>query len=555
MVLEISYRDYLYKLTIGFTLISLLLGLTIETVYKDLFSSLVKLALSEEYSYILVALFSTLFVIYLSLRYTGFSYGLRVSKILASILLALLSLSVYQLSIIDLEYKVQLQTLSFALFFIALIILVYEPITLGEVIPILTPLLLTPLPASFLDSITPVLSRYIGRFVGLITGVRVVESPGFTQLEVVTPTGETALLSIEAACTGIVTVSSLIATAPLIIYMLTFSVDKPVRKAVVSATAVATSLFIGILGNVIRVLIVVYTAKWSGVEQAYNFFHYSPSLIYSTLSVAVAFKIVEKHARFRKAFSRILIKQVGEGATWNYVLGVFAVSFIFTSLFTTAAVHAVQAPPPGQSVITGPGGLEDFIENPEKYLTTGDIVFTSKQYDSFLTRVLGALVVYRVGIRSSNEYYTGYVEIVDTPARLHTWQLCLTLQGYNILASWAEEVNNTRVVFITLEKQGWKGVLAYTLFSIPIVIGNAETTIYIRVSAIKAGEPDTLVPGLSTLLNNLAASVKSYSNQYVGLDFITISSISTYLILAILITYAIAVFLISRMRRTHGGIG
>jgi len=551
--LETIYRDYTYKLTIGFTFISLLLGLTIQTVYRDLFSSLVKLALTEEYSYILVALFSTLFVIYLSLRYTGFSYGLRVSKILASILLALLSLSIYQFSIIDLEYRVQLQALSFSLFFIALVTLVYEPNTPGELIPLFTPLLLTPLPASFLDSVTPVLSRYVGRLVGFIAGVRVVEAPGFTQLEVVTSTGETAILSVEAACTGIVTVSSLIAIAPLIIYMLTFGVDKPLRKAGISIAAVAASLFIGILGNIIRVLTVVYMAKWFGVEQAYDFFHYSPSLIYSAISTVIAFRIVEKHARFRKTFSRILVKQVGERVTWSYVLGVFAVSIIFTSIFTAAAVHATGTPP-GQSVGIRPGSVEEIVENPEKYLSTGSIAFTSKQYDSFLTRVLGALAVYRVGIRAFNEYYTGYVEVVDTPARLHTWQLCLTLQGYNILASWAEEVNNTRVVFISLEKQGWRGVLAYTLLPIPAGIGNAETTVYIRVSAMKSGEPGSLASRLTVLLSELSSNTIPYSNRFVGPDLITISSAGTYLILVILIAYISAVLLIGRMRRTRGEV-
>jgi len=547
--INVLYRDYTSKIILGFTFISLLLGLTIEVVYRELFESLTKLALTEEYSYILASLFSILIVIYLSLRYTGFSYGVRTSKILASILLATLALSIYELSLIDLEHKIQLQSLSFSLFFIGLILLVYEPNTIGESIPLLTPFLLTPLPARFLDSLTPVLSRYIGRLVGFITGVRVVETPGFTQLEVATPTGSTIYLSVEVACTGIVTVSSIIASLPIIIYMLTFSIDKPRRKIAIATASLLTALIIGIIGNIVRALIMVYSTMWIGVEQAYNLFHYSPSLLYSAISVIAAFKIITKYAKFKPVFSRVLSKGEVPRITWSYIIGVLLVSLVFTSIFTATTIYASQSTVIYQSIPIQVGSIYEFIENPEKYLSREGIEFTTRYYDAFLTRVLGALAVYRVSLRYFNEYYTGYIEVVDTPARIHTWQLCLTLQGYNITASWYEQVNNTKIGFIALEKQGWRGLLAYTLFPVKISVGRDEYTIYVRVSIMNTGDPRNIAPKTASILNSIAGVSIESDNNLLHIFFQ-----SVYIILVLFVVYMGVLLAWSKLRLKHGGV-
>jgi len=112
MTLEHAYKESIVKLAVGFTIISLLLGFTMETAYRDFFQSITKLAESEEYSYIIVSLFSVLAVLYLSVRYTGFSYGIRPSKIILTTLIALISAAIYIASGIDIENRVQLMGFS-----------------------------------------------------------------------------------------------------------------------------------------------------------------------------------------------------------------------------------------------------------------------------------------------------------------------------------------------------------------------------------------------------------------------------------------------------------
>jgi len=492
MTLEHAYRESIVKLAVGFTIVSFLLGFTMETAYRDFFQSITKLAGSEEYSYIIVSLFSVLAVLYLSVRYTGFSYGIRPSKIILTTLIALISAAIYIASGIDIEHRVQLMGLSFALFFIALIILIYDLNTPSEIIPLLTPFLLVPVPAGFLDAVTPILSRYIGRFVGYLTGVRVIEMPGFTQLELITPSGEVARLSVEAACTGIVTISSIIAIVPILLYMISFSIDKPLRKLTIAAISILVAFTIGIVGNILRVLIVVYIASRTSVEQAYTVFHYSPSLLYSTLSVLSAFYIVNKYSHFQAFFSRVLRSSRFITASWEYIAGVFLVAFIFTGIVNFALLEA-QAGGIEQSYIAiRIDDAQKFIQKPDEYLSSSLIRFSSREYDAFLTRVLGALAVYRVRVVTISGIYSGYIEVVDTPARLHTWQLCLTLQGYNITSSWSESINGTRVSTIVMEKAGWRGVLLYTIIPVSLSTSGGSTTLYTRISIQASGDPSQL---------------------------------------------------------------
>jgi exosortase/archaeosortase family protein len=551
MTLEHAYRESIVKLAVGFTIISLLLGFTMETAYRDFFQSITKLAESEEYSYIIVSLFSVLAVLYLSVRYTGFSYGIRPSKIILTTLIALISAAIYIASGIDIEHKVQLMGLSFALFFIALIILIYDLNTPSEIIPLLTLFLLVPVPAGFLDAVTPILSRYIGRFVGYLTGVRVIEMPGFTQLELITPSGEVARLSVEAACTGIVTISSIIAIVPILLYMISFSIDKPLRKLTIAAISILVAFTIGIVGNILRVLIVVYIASRTSVEQAYTVFHYSPSLLYSTLSVLSAFYIVNKYSHFQAFFSRVLRSSRFITASWEYIAGVFLVAFIFTGIVNFALLEA-QAGGIEQSYIAiRIDDAQKFIQKPDEYLSSSLIRFSSREYDAFLTRVLGALAVYRARVVTISGIYSGYIEVVDTPARLHTWQLCLTLQGYNITSSWSESINGTRVSTIVMEKAGWRGVLLYTIIPVSLSTSGGSTTLYTRISIQASGDPSQL----TRVLARDILSITSVEDRAVDLGAqgplgIYINAILTTLFL--LLIYSVLLLVWSSIYKSKG---
>jgi hypothetical protein len=503
--------DYSFKLIAGFVVFAGLIGFLLETTYREFFESIIKLSLSEEYSYIIVSFFTVLTVLYLATRYIGFSYGVRLSKVVFAATLLAFSIAIYMLARVDLERGVQLMGLSFVCVFVSLLVFVYEPSTLREVIVLLTPLLLIPLPTSIIDSLTPTLSRYIGLLAGFVTGARVIESPGFTQIEVVSASGESVRLSVEAACTGIVTTSCIVAVAPLLAYIASFSVDKPLRKVTISLLSILTALMIGLVGNFIRVILVIYVAMNLGVEYAYTFFHYSPSILYSAISVLAAVYIMRRYLNFKEIPSRSLREDFTPRATWDYIAGVLLLLIIVvgaTSLIVQSASTGSGIP----SVIVEAHSVSEYISNPAKYLSTSRLVFTGGVYDAFLTRVLGALSVYRVSASSIGELYTGYIELVDTPARLHTWELCLTLQGYSVKSSWSTDVEGARVNFIVIERGVWRGVLAYTLIPITIRTPSGGYNVYTRVSLV-SGEVVNATGKLTSALISIIVEHSSVQSR------------------------------------------
>jgi hypothetical protein len=503
--------DYSFKLIAGFVVFAGLIGFLLETTYREFFESIIKLSLSEEYSYIIVSFFTVLTVLYLATRYIGFSYGVRLSKVVFAATLLAFSIAIYMLARVDLERGVQLMGLSFACVFVSLLVFIYEPSTLREVIVLLTPLLLIPLPTSIIDSLTPTLSRYIGLLAGFVTGARVIESPGFTQIEVVSASGESVRLSVEAACTGIVTTSCIIAVTPLLAYIASFSVDKPLRKVIISLLSILTALMIGLVGNFVRVILVIYVAMNLGVEYAYTIFHYSPSILYSAISVLAAVYIMRRYLNFKEIPLRSLREDFTPRATWDYIAGVLLLLIIVvgaTSLIVQSASTGLGV----SSVIVEAHSVSEYLSNPAKYLSTSKLVFTGGVYDAFLTRVLGGLSVYRVSASSMGELYTGYIELVDTPARLHTWELCLTLQGYSVKSSWSTDVEGARVNFIVIERGVWRGVLAYTLIPITIRTPSGDYNVYTRVSLV-SGEVVNATDKLTSALISIIVEHSSVQSR------------------------------------------
>lgn len=543
------------KLALGYTIVVLVIGLLAQSVYREFFESILSLATSEEYSYLLTSLFTVFTVNYLSLRYVGLSYGVRFSKILLSITLALLAISLYYTSHIDLEHKVALQGLSFALVYIALIAFIYEPITLSDIIPVLSIALLTPLPPGIVDSITPILSRYIGRLVGFLLGVEVVESPGFTQIKVAAPSGEQVLLSIEAACTGVITLSSILAIVPILAYVVSFSADRPKKKLAVVLTSTSIALVVGIVGNIVRVLLVVYATTTLGPDSAYALFHYTPSLVYSAVSVVIAFTLVNKLCKFPPYHSRSLAKSL-QDATWEYVAGLLALALIFSTALASAITYTtvdLDVATGGVVVRVRASSVEDFIKNPANAISTEAFRVSIVSYDAFLTRVLGALAVYRVHTYTEQGLFTGFLEVVDTTARLHTWQLCLTLQGYNVVRSWSENIGATKVTYIVIERGAWRVVLAYTIIPVELEYPGGSRRVYTRVSLIAPGDHVEAFTALRESLTQLITHRGgSGSSLRVYEDVVKILSWIAVFMVSVLVAYSALVSLyVARRSRTR----
>jgi len=545
----IDREDYLVKLSAGFTILLSVTAFLAQSLYRGFFESVIKLALSEEYSYILVSFFTVIAVVYLSIRYVGFSYSVRLSKVLASSFLAVLAVSTYLLSRFNPEHYVHLQGLSFAFFFVSTAVLVYDPTSPAHIIPMVTVFLLIPLPTSVVDSVTPVFSRVIGRVVAVLTGSRLVETPGYVMLEVTTPSG-VHLLSVEAACTGIVTLSSVVAVVPVLALLASLGRARMSKKVLVSLVATASALALGFLGNLMRVLLVVYTARSADIETAMAIFHYSPSAIYSSISVLVAFLVVSKYGKLEAVSTarRGLTDKLD--VSWSYVLGVLTLALVMVSAVSSAtlAVESTLATS-GSSLSVEAEDFESLLENPAAYFSTGGVTYLSAYYDSYLTRVLGALAVYNVVLEFSGGIYRGYLEIVDTSAKLHTWQLCLSVQGYRVTKSWSRSYGALQVSYVVAERGEEAYLLTYTLLPTTVRSGVADYSLFTRISVFTPFEDLATAVDDST---KLIMAIAGEGGKEVELQTEAVSVLLTtsYSLLATLVAYLLFVSARHALHRT-----
>ncbi|MEM4471826.1 MAG: archaeosortase/exosortase family protein [Zestosphaera sp.] len=479
-------REYRGGLIAGYLVVVSLIALLLQSIYREYVESVVKLMFTEDYSYLLVSFITVVFVLYLSLRYMGFTYEIQPSRLLASAFLVVTSTILYHVSKLVIGYSLSILGLSFAIAMMSILILVFKPVTIGDVVPVLTPLFTVPIPTSVIDVVTTNLSRVVGRVAAALTSTEFIDTGAFAIIKVETSQGP-YLLSVEAACSGILTLSTVIVIFPLLAYYATSSREKALKKLGASLLALLAGLLVGFLGNLVRVVIIVFTAKYHSVDVAVGIFHYSPSVIYASISVVLAYVIIDRVTQVRFIIPEpVAIKAYVPELRWGYVSGILVSAVVIVLLMQSlVAVTADAGTTNASHVVVEVGNLDEAVNNLSTYLFSSEVRVLRATYDDFLTRVSGALATYRVRVIIDDTVYQGYLEVVDIPARFHTLQLCVSLQGFKILNSWSESRNTLQLSHITMEKSNSKYILSYTLIPVIVKTIGSEQILYARVSVFR----------------------------------------------------------------------
>lgn len=539
---------------LGYLVVMIAIGALVQTMYRDYIGSIFKLIFTEDYSYLLVSFLTITMVLYLSLRYMGFAYELQISRILTSALLIVLSMILYGSSSIFPEYNVFMVGSSLSIMMVALLILVFKPVSLSDVIPILTPLLMIPIPASFLDFLTPILSRFVGRAAALMTGTRFIETNVFAMIEVETPKGMYSF-SVEAACSGMLTISSILVVFPLLAYYASISPDKPSRKIKISLLALLSGLLVGIVGNLARVVLIVLIAKHYDPDLAINVFHYSPSIIYATISVLVSYVMIDKLTKMKEIIPRPLMN-TGElpYVKWEYVTGILVFMVLVSVIAQAVGVALARSNANGgnvEGIVVYVDSFESFINDPARYIFNQTVRVLGLVYDPLLTRVIGSLASYRVSFIVNNVHYFGFIELVDIPARLHTLQLCVTIQGYRVINAWGETIGSLRMGYLFMEKDGVEYLLAYALFPITLRLPARDQIIYARISLARSitglGEYAQIAEALLSAIRQGEKTIGPV--VYSGSIFLL--GMSGTMLFLVLIIYISSMYLSTYLRRTR----
>ena len=508
---------------------------------------------TEDYSYLLVAFFTVIFSLYLTARYMGFTYEIQLSKLLASSLLIVTSITLYFTSFYDVEYGLQLKGTSFSLMVTGLLLLVFKPLSYSDLIPLITPFFMVPVPATIMDNVTSWLSKFIGKLVAIVTGVEYVETPAYSMLRL-TVNGQQYTFSVEAACSGIVTLSSITVLFPLLLYFVSITREPVSRKLVVSVKALLAGLLIGFLGNLLRVLLIIIVAKHYNVELAYTVFHYSPSVIYSALSVLVCYTVISRSTDLRFIVPRPLQREASLiDIKWNCVTGVLLILLVVVGATTTSVVLSMSSTTTRESEnVVKVNNVSEFIGNPLSYVFNNTSWYEGV-YDDFLTRVIGAIAVYRIKLVVNGVLYQGFLEIVDIPAKLHTLQLCMSLQGFKVNSAWSR-VNGEKLVYILSEKNNAQYILGYALAPILIETQSGERyTLYLRVSLFKLYENSNDIDEITQALLSMVNRVKAFNSTITQLVDLNALSLFNLLFTGMFLSYTVALVTYSVFKKKRSG--
>lgn len=539
-------RGYGVKSVVGYVVVASAISLLVQGMYREFTNALMRLMLTRDYSYLLVVSFTVVVVTYLLLKHISFTYDIQLSRVVASILFVVTAITLYYTSRINLEYSLQVLGLSFFAAISSLMLIALKFTSLGDIALLVMPLLLIPIPADLLDAVTLTTSRIIGRLTSLLTSVELIESPSLTLIRIVAGDG-VHTFSVESICSGVITLSSVIAVVPLLTYYAKAVHERTSRKLVVSLLTLLTGLAVGFLGSLTRVVLIVLVAKYYGVDLALSVLQYLPSAVYAVTSVFIAYMMVARLSNIRNVVPK---PSVGDADSsefrWERTAGAFMlIAVIALILQSLAIIVDERSSSLANGLVIRVDRFEDLIENPTKCLGSGVVILNST-YDEYLTTVVNSLATYNVSILVNGTNYVGFLDITDVLVRFHTLRLYVAMQGYSVVSSWSKE-DGFRITYMLMERGYEKYLLAYTILPLKVVTQSSEYVLYVRLSLMKCYES---IEDLSKLSNALlvALNVSSVRPSIIG-NILPILSLTHVSILAILIIYISVIYLYSAVFR------
>lgn len=421
--------------------IALNTGILLQSIFSNLVRQLTVLVLSSNWSYLVVCYLTGGLTVYSVLVRAGISTGVRIGRILLSILLVLIALVFYFIASLDVYYTVQYLHLSFIIFVLSMIVLLFDISRPLDIVILVTALSITvPIPPIVSETLIEV---YPWNVVRMILG-------GDARLALLVNPGLTA-------------VSSTIAIAPLILAIYRYGKPSTGKLHVVAIPLLI--FFIGLVADIVRMY--VYGSQYLFPELLSRIL--SSSITYSTallLPVAVYYR--------RKLSSLIL----GAGESRSRDL----VSVDFFHLFLSLLIVSATAIVCTYTVVYSDGAglrIDTSIKSMDELVPA---VFNSTQLDTEIIDIqyfdgvaIGSFTLYVNG-----DGYRGVIELVDTPCRLYSVERYLELNGYRVGWIWGSGDSYT-INYILAEKGDINALLAYRLLQITIATSNTSKTMYARI--------------------------------------------------------------------------
>ncbi len=479
--------------------------------------------------------------------------------VVSSFSLAIGSLLFYVLAGIDEINSPQYYGISLSLLVWAVAILFLKPTKLIHFVSVLLLTIMTvPIPLSFISYTSTSFSHTIGRIVAWIMGAELIEQGSSLYISVFDPEGARRVFELVHACSGVISMTSILAISPLLVYLVSRQGGTYLSKTVRAAAVIGTAIGIVFVGNAARVAAVLYFTRHYSYERALEIFHQFPSVLYSALAVVASFYVLSRLSRGKK---RATVLSGGAHppppapGLRKYMAASMLALTILALGFTLVAPSlsyqgAVTASPPLTT-------LDTLLRR------TGEVIFNGTGVEIVrespvpaLTARLGSSTVNLIVLKYNGSVLSGYAEVAESLSRFHSWHVCLTMQGYNVISAWKEVAEGVVISYLLIERGGQERLMGYAIYRVPFLIANGTSSAFVRVSLFASISPQRGIEAASELIKHVltlpARSISLAGGHYVGLDALMI--LRDALVAVDLVAILAAMFLLlSRALRRSGG--
>jgi len=428
----------------------------------------------EEYSYLIVLAPISLYIVADVVGRFGSLRGLDVFRALSLFGGVLTASAVYAASRLAADYALQLETLSLVILSSSIILFAYsEFISLvAPLVATLLMMLLVPAPRGLIDSLSSALLYPTASLAAMLSGARLTSEGGFVALVVDGGPGTPRVLQVAPQCSGVVSLMAVLSLAPAVLYMASRSPARFRSKAAAAAKAMFLASATVFAGNVLRIVLVIHAARALGLEAAMQLFHWTPSIIYVAAATILGLREVLRLPRPVDALRRNRAASVEVGPAVAKLALIAANIILFA-----AALRALNVGLPALSVSrVDPAKL---IEVPQEVIFGAARLNVQALPNPRIGSAVGTFASYDIVVREGGRELYGYIELGESPARFHSWFVCLPSQGYTIEKSWSE-AGNTTVTFIVASRGPQRILLAYAVYRYSTELGD----VYVRVTLI-----------------------------------------------------------------------
>jgi len=482
----------------------------------------------EEYSYLIVLAPVSLYIVADVIGRFGSLRGLDILRVLSLFGGVLTASALYAVSRLVVEYALQLEILSLVILSSSIILFVYSEFDslAAPLVVALLMVLLVPAPRGLIYSLSSALLHPTASLAAMLSGARLTSEGGFVTL-IVDGSGAPKILQVAPQCSGVVSLMAVLSLAPAVLYIASRSPAKLRSKALAVAKALLLASATVFVGNILRIVLVVYVARALGLEAAMKLFHWTPSVIYVAIATILALRQVFRLPRPEGVLRTNRVVSVGSGSVVAKLIliavAIILFAVVFRALNTEVPVLSVSRVDPVK-----------LIEAPQ------EVVFNATQLNAQaipnprVGAAIGAFALYDVVVREGGREFYGYIELGESPARFHSWFVCLSAQGYTVEKTWSE-AGSTTVTFIVASKGAQRILLAYTVYRYSTELGDIYAKVTL-ITPLTGKDVGRLVEQMGRILNEVAPSrIEVAADSFTAVLYLGIALMATPSVAGLLI--------------------